>query len=319
MLKGRALALTIVICIDLSLGNPVLRERGTPTPSSSISKFPETAGVTPIPCHSHNDYLREHPLIDALSNGCISVEADIWQEGDMKDDLRVGHAKKSLKDDRTLKTLYINPIIQRLQAANGEKRTIPNLQGQWNGMFAMKSNQTLVLLIDFKTGNEATWSTLMNALKPFRDGGWLSHWDLRRQHFQPGPITMVASGASTLDEVMRQTFGNSTSLRRDIFLDAPLANLGSDNQYNRSNSYYASTNYGKSADEKTIKSQIAAARKSQLISRYWNAPDDYLAAAGFWPELKADGVGIFNTDHLTHFKDWWSHKLKIKRFFSTEH
>ncbi|KAI1033249.1 hypothetical protein LB503_008458, partial [Fusarium chuoi] len=33
--------------------------------------------VSPVMCHSHNDYWRPHPLFSALSVGCASVEADV--------------------------------------------------------------------------------------------------------------------------------------------------------------------------------------------------------------------------------------------------
>ena len=275
--------------------------------ASSSGSLPETTGVQPIPCHSHNDYLRTHPLIDALENGCISVEADIWQKDDMKDDLRVGHTEQSLKDNVTLKSLFVGPIIQRLAAVNGGSQTLPNLQAPWDGIFLTNKSQTLVLLIDFKTSGDATWSTLMSALSPLRDGGWLSYWDIQGQRFHPGAVTMVASGEATLDYVAKTTFTNGTLVRRDIFLDAPLANLGTNNQYNPSNSYYASTDYTKSANSDTIKEQIAAAKKLGLISRYWDAPDDRGSPKQkeIWEELLADDVGIFNTDHLTTFKNWW--------------
>ena len=118
---------------------------------------------------------------------------------------------------------------------------------------------------------------------------------------------MVASGAATLDYVAKTTFTNGTLVRRDIFLDAPLARLGTNSQYNPSNSYYASTDYAKSSDSNTIKDQITAANKLGLISRYWDAPDDRGSPKEkeVWEELLKDDIGIFNTDHLTTFKNWW--------------
>ena len=170
-------------------------------------------------------------------------------------------------------------------------------------------SQSLVLLIDFKTGGDATWSTLMSALEPLRDGGWLSYWDVKKGHFQPGAVTVVASGKATLDEVNSGTIpadkGNPE--RRDIFLDAPLANLGTSNEYNTMNSFYASTNYAFNSNPAKVKAQITAANALHLKSRYWNAPDarDSSRQRDLWQELLKDNVGIFNTDHLTTFKDWW--------------
>ena len=37
-----------------------------------------TQGIMPKSVHSHNDYWRPKPFYSALSNGVISVEADVW-------------------------------------------------------------------------------------------------------------------------------------------------------------------------------------------------------------------------------------------------
>ncbi|KAI4243138.1 MAG: hypothetical protein LQ352_007098, partial [Teloschistes flavicans] len=78
-------------------------------PSSSAQKdltnWPNqfTHDVTPIPCHSHNDYWRRVPLYDALAAGCTGVEADVWLDPTKPNDLFVGHTQKSLTPVRTLK------------------------------------------------------------------------------------------------------------------------------------------------------------------------------------------------------------------------
>jgi hypothetical protein len=37
-----------------------------------------TAGVVPKRFHAHNDYVHNPPLLEALSNGAASIEADVW-------------------------------------------------------------------------------------------------------------------------------------------------------------------------------------------------------------------------------------------------
>ena len=306
-----------VLCVSLffsphSFVSGTAIKRFPSAPSSS--SFPETAGVQPIPCHSHNDYLRDHPLIEALHNGCTSVEADIWQRNDMKDDLRVGHTSSTLKDDRTLKSLYVDPIVKRLEAVNSGRQLSPAVDAPWKGIFLTSPAQSLVLLIDFKTGDDATWSTLMSALEPLRDGGWLSYWDIKKGHFQPGAVTLVASGKATLDEVNGGTVSadKGNPERRDIFLDAPLADLGTTNEYNTMNSFYASTKYESSLNSDKVKAQIAAAKALHLKSRYWGAPDarGSLQQIVLWQELLKDDAGIFNTNHLITFRKWWESQHK---------
>lgn len=74
-----------------------------------------TRNVQPIPCNSHNDYERRRPLFDALQWGCTSVEADVWWfEGE--EELFVGHHTASLKRDRTFRSLYVDPLLEILDA-----------------------------------------------------------------------------------------------------------------------------------------------------------------------------------------------------------
>jgi hypothetical protein len=48
--------------------------------NSSLYTYPTdlTQGIMPKNVHSHNDYWRAKPFYTALSNGVISVEADVW-------------------------------------------------------------------------------------------------------------------------------------------------------------------------------------------------------------------------------------------------
>jgi len=57
--------------------------------------------------HSHNDYLRNVPFWEAFGVGCASIEVDvILQNGE----LMVAHEKVSIQSERTLKSLYLEPI-----------------------------------------------------------------------------------------------------------------------------------------------------------------------------------------------------------------
>ena len=70
-----------------------------------------TRGIRPIRCHSHNDYWQRLPLYSAISAGCISVEADVWL---FDQELYIGHSTSSLTRNRTLKALYVDPLMEIL-------------------------------------------------------------------------------------------------------------------------------------------------------------------------------------------------------------
>jgi hypothetical protein len=86
-----------------------------PKAQKQLAEYPTdvTRDVLPLPCHSHNDYWRRVPLFDAIHWGCTSVEADVWQFEDQKD-LLVGHSAASLTPGRTLRSLYVDPIVELL-------------------------------------------------------------------------------------------------------------------------------------------------------------------------------------------------------------
>jgi hypothetical protein len=61
--------------------------------------------------HAHNDYEHARPLLDALDEGFGSVEADIYL---VDGELLVGHDRKNCRATRTLKSLYLEPLRQRI-------------------------------------------------------------------------------------------------------------------------------------------------------------------------------------------------------------
>ena len=91
-------------------------------------------GQSPVAMHSHNDYERTVPFFEAYSQHCVSIEADVYlQDGE----ILVAHDRKDVRADRSLKTMYIEPIV-RIFRENGGR--------MWRG-----SDDRLDLVIDLKT------------------------------------------------------------------------------------------------------------------------------------------------------------------------
>ena len=73
----------------------------------------------PVPlvrAHAHNDYEHTRPLLDALDHGFASVEADIHL---VDGQLLVAHDRKSVKPERTLEALYLDPLRERVRKNGG--------------------------------------------------------------------------------------------------------------------------------------------------------------------------------------------------------
>lgn len=172
--------------------------------------------ITPIPCHSHNDYWRRVPLYSAIEAGCIGVEADIWL---FQDELFVGHSVASLTPNRTLNSLYIYPLLDILSKQNPKDTLVPEGDHQIHGVFDTNPEQTLILLIDFKTAGAALWPHVQSALEPLRIQNYLTR--ANGTHVIRGPITVVGTGNTPFDLVDSDT----SNPHRDIFFDSPLGDL----------------------------------------------------------------------------------------------
>lgn len=99
--------------------------------------------------HSHNDYEHKRPLLDALANGFMSVEADVHlKEGQ----LFVSHGKPG-KSANTLEKLYLKPL--------------DSIRTKNDGWIYLNHREPLLLLIDIKTGGEETFLHLLKVLAPF--------------------------------------------------------------------------------------------------------------------------------------------------------
>ena len=176
--------------------------------------------VFPIACHSHNDYWRPRPLFTALEYGCTAVEADVWFMPNLE--LLVGHAERDLTPNRSLSSLYLDPILSILDDANPSAEEVgmynrplqSTLESRLHGVFSTAPKTSLILLIDFKTDGATLWHPIYSLLDPFRKKGYLTHFN--GSDIVQGPLTIVASGNALLSDVTQNEH------YRDIFFDAPL-------------------------------------------------------------------------------------------------
>ena len=144
--------------------------------------------------HSHNDYWRPHPLYDALQLGFKSVEADVFL---VDTTLQVGHLRTDLRRNKTLQSLYLDPLRQ-LQQAHG-------------GCYAQPAE--LWLYVDFKNDGPATYARLRQVLARYRE--LLS----TPGHPRPAGVRVVLTGGYPRAEVL-------AAPEALVYLDGQLADLG---------------------------------------------------------------------------------------------
>ncbi|KAL6243375.1 Altered inheritance of mitochondria protein 6 [Rhinocladiella similis] len=167
-------------------------------------------------CHSHNDYFHAEPLYQAIRAGCTSVEADLWH---VDGELYVAHTIPGIRQDRTLKSLYLDQLQDILDHQNRIPEFIGSVSDEIHGIFAADPKQSLTLLVDFKNDPTLMWHRLSADIAPLRERNYLTFFD--GTTVVHGPVTIVATGSAPFDHVV----ANSTY--RDIFYDAPLGLMSS--------------------------------------------------------------------------------------------
>ncbi|RDW78618.1 uncharacterized protein DSM5745_05470 [Aspergillus mulundensis] len=307
---------------------------------ADITRWPTdiSRDIVPVSCHSHNDYWRRVPLYSAIEAGCTGVEADVWL---FDDELFVGHTRAALTPSRTLRKMYIDPLMKILGKQNPITHFHPDTDQPRNGVFDTDPSQTLVLLIDFKTDGEEAWNYVYTQLTPLRESGYLTYYN--GSDIINGPITVVGTGNAPFNRIAAST------TYRDIFFDAPLNRLvnnvdridintrlkgrtGNAGQgmsgisdgdirpdtFNLTNSYYASVSFKKAVGVpwmlhltdrqiQTIRAQIRAAHRQGLKVRYWGTPDWPRSLRNHvWRVLASEGADMLNVDDLVSAtrKDW---------------
>ncbi|KAL9111998.1 MAG: hypothetical protein Q9227_003618 [Pyrenula ochraceoflavens] len=286
-----------------------------------------TLNIDTMPMHSHNDYWRKHPLFDAIKYGAVSVEADVYVRNitvnkRLQEDLLVGHKPKDLRTDKTLTSMYLNPLYQILTYQNSPE-TLQCREGKstdgFQGVYDTAPDKSFVLLIDVKTNGTSTLPIVLRQLQALRDKDWLTYYDSSASQVISRPLTVVMSGNTVFEDLLALPEAAYGMKFRDVFFDAPLDKLEDPDHgkpqgqffYNSTNSQYASVAFGRSVRKSGIgrlssfqsakvETQVNAAKARGLISRYYDTPGWPAGVRNaVWQSLVDDGEGILSVDHLT--------------------
>ena len=147
------------------------------------------AEVVPLPrTHAHNDYEHKRPLFDALDQGFCSVEADIYL---VDGHLLVAHDRQGLKPERTLQSLYLDPLRDRIRANGGHVYRAFGPDKPLRHPLAPDAPAVeFTLLIDIKADGPSVYHALRDVLTNYSD--WLTHFTPTST--KPGAITVILRG-----------------------------------------------------------------------------------------------------------------------------
>jgi len=229
------------------------------------------AQYSTLNAHSHNDYEQKVPFFWAYDAHFGSIEADIWE---VNGELFVAHNKDQITPERTLDTLYLQPIATKLKE---------------NGGKAWKDQEgTFQLLIDLKTPYKTTLNLLSEKLKKSPE--------VFDPEVNKNAVRVVITGN-------RPTPSEFTNYPDFILFDGNLDFRYDDQQLKRialfSNDLARFTRWKGEAsisekEEQRLKQVIDSVHGLNCKIRFWNAPDTPNA----WKTLMNLKVDYINTDHI---------------------
>lgn len=236
--------------------------------------------------HSHNDYLRPQPLLDALNNGFCSIEADIHI---VNGDLLVAHDLDKCKPEKNLVNMYLKPIFERVQKNNGHVYAVPS---------------EFWLLIDIKSEPESTYTLLKEQLLPYKK--FLTRIENGKK--VDGAVTIVISGA-----VPRETIEKEKD--RYVFIDGRLGDLDTNPSPDLvpwiSNSWFSIFTWIGKGDMppqelSKLKEIVSKSHEQGRKVRFWGAPQTLEC----WEVLYNEGVDFLNTDFPKRLSEFLKNKMK---------
>jgi glycerophosphoryl diester phosphodiesterase family protein len=241
-----------------------------------VTRMSTAADVTPLTnVHAHNDYEHPHPLFDAMAQGFCSFEADIHLVGGK---LLVAHSRAAVKPDRTLQSLYLDPM-KRLISENGGR--------------LYRNGPPVWLLIDFKGDPREIYPVLRQVLEQY--SAMFTTW--REGKKTQGAVTAILTGNHPAESVLAAEKVRYAGI--DGILEALDRNPPADLVPWMSSQWSLSFKWkgiGPFPDDERqkLRGLVEKAHSQGRLIRFWGAPDNVAA----WKELLAAKVDLINTDDL---------------------
>jgi alkaline phosphatase len=238
------------------------------------------AQYTAANAHSHNDYLQPAPFEAAFARNFGSIEADVFEKDG---ELFVAHTAAEISSGRTLRALYLEPMLARIK--------------EQKGIFG-ESKQSLQLLIDFKTAGVPTMQALIQQLEKYPEITSSPKVQIVISGSRPGPELWNNYPAYILfDGVPSQTYTTGQLQRIPLFSD----NFRSYTQWN-------GKGYLVPEDLEKVQSVLKKVHGMQKKFRFWATPDEVNA----WKTMINLGVDYINTDKVEGLADYLRKRVQAQ-------
>ncbi|PKY01692.1 hypothetical protein P168DRAFT_54475 [Aspergillus campestris IBT 28561] len=152
----------------------------------------------------------------AIAAGCTGVKADVWLDGQ---GLVVGRSSSSSSQRDTLRGVYLQPLLERLNA-NKKSDAV-------TGLFDHDPSRSFTLFLELQSPVQEAWPLLVSQLADLHENGYLT--ELNGSHIVvPAPVTVVITGvdAASINEIATDHHSNEeSSFPPYTFFETRLAQL----------------------------------------------------------------------------------------------
>jgi len=235
-----------------------------PSHEGGVQELAKPAAFLPQ-AHSHNDYEQSRPFHLAYENGFASVEADVFL---VKGELLVAHDRKDIKPDRTLKSLYLEPMRWAARQNNG---------------WLYHPGQQMILMVDMKDDGAEAWKVLRQQAIQYSDIIWPKG---------RGPVRIVVSGDRPRSLILGDSPNWTTMDGRWDDLDIIEDGISMISENWRSHFSNVGLTPFKDEESRKLKDWTGRAHARRRLVRFWATPE----SERLWSTLLDHKVDLIGTD-----------------------
>ncbi|KAI2884301.1 hypothetical protein CBS63078_9001 [Aspergillus niger] len=255
---------------------------------SGFIHWPAEFEGQPAACISYNPRAHADAIQYSLAAGCTGVKADIWLQDD---DILVGSSMSSLRNESTLRKVYLEPLLDHLDAMSlAEAHPDQDFMPATTGLFGQDALQ-FKLYLEIRSSAEKVWPRLLSELALLSERGYLTHRN--GTQVLPGPITVVLTGREQVDfdglTISPESVGNS------VFLDESYV-MGSE----ASAVVQTSTEEEREASEQDPRETFSGVDGQTVLA---NALQKYSASINFSETIGSPHRGRFSRQQIERIQD----------------
>lgn len=235
--------------------------------------------------HSHNDYKQPIPLLEAYYAGMGSIEADVfYRDGE----LFVAHESKEIEPGKTLKKLYLDPLVTFFKKNGNHAYSNPQLK--------------LQLVIDIKEDYQNVLATLLKQLKAYDS--------VFEQDRNPSAIKLLVSGnippVNKFNDYPAFVYFDGRPGKN--YTTEQLKHIGMISDDLSKYSVWNGKGTPTPPDLEKMKALIAETHQAGKAFRFWATKD----SPNSWKELEQMGVDWIGTDNPTALSGFYKNRSKLE-------